>query len=212
MKVDLYDSKGTKKGDVTLNDDIFAAKINPDLMHRSVVMRLSNRRINIAHSKTRGEVSATTAKAFKQKGTGRARRGAKSTSLLRGGGVAHGPRNIRNFVKDMPQKERRAALFSSLTVKANDKEIFALDKFDLTEPRTKDFASLLQKLPTAEKYLFVLPAKNEIFTKSSSNLQNVKVILANYLNPYDVLHADKICFLKDAFTTLEETFLTKAAK
>ncbi len=212
MKVDLYDSKGAKKGDITLNSEIFEAKINSDLMHRAVVMRLANRRSPIAHTKTRGEVEMTTAKAFKQKGTGRARRGAKSTNIMRGGGVTHGPRNNRNFTKDMPRKEKRAALFSSLTAKANDKEIFALDTFNFSEPKTKNFISILQKLPEAKKYLFVLPAKDEIVRKASSNLQNVKVILANYLNPYDVLHADKICFLEEAFVTLEETFLTKTAK
>lgn len=212
MKIDLYDSKGVKKGSVELSTPIFNAPINTDLMHRAVVMRLSNARNPIAHSLTRGEVNMTTAKAFKQKGTGRARRGAKSTSLLRGGGVTHGPRNIQNFTKSMPRKERRAALFSSLSSKTKENDIFALESFESSVPQTKTFVELLKKLPQAKKYLFVLPAKNEIFEKSASNVPFVQVVLANYLNPYDVLNNEKICFFSEALKTLEDTFLTTMKK
>lgn len=207
MKIDLYDVTGAKKGDVTLNKNIFEAKINPDLMHRAVVMRLANRRLNIAHTLTRGEVAATTKKAFRQKGTGNARRGALTTSLLRGGGVAHGPRNNRNFTKMMPKKERRAALFSSLSAQAKEKNIFALEGFAEKTPKTKKFAELLSKLPESKNYLFVLAGRNEVFEKSAANMPNVKVIFASYLNPYDVLHSYKVCFVADGMKKLEETFL-----
>jgi large subunit ribosomal protein L4 len=209
MKIDLYDVTGAKKGDIALNKNIFEAKINPDLMHRAVVMRLANRRLNIAHTLTRGEVAATTKKAFRQKGTGNARRGALTTSLLRGGGVAHGPRNNRNFTKMMPKKERRAALFSSLSAQAKDKNIFALEGFAEKAPKTKKFAELLSKLPESKNYLFVLAERNEVFEKSAANMPNVKVIFASYLNPYDVLHSHKVCFVADGMKKLEETFLSE---
>ena len=121
MKIALYDATGEKSGDVTLNKTLFESKINKDLMHRAVVMRLANRRNPIAHVQTRGEVRMTTKKAFRQKGTGNARRGALSTTLLRGGAASHGPRNERNFTKDMPKKERRAALYSALSAQAKEK-------------------------------------------------------------------------------------------
>lgn len=210
MKIDLYDATGAKKGSVELNSIIFGAKINPDLVHRAVVMRLANARQPIAHTKTRGEVAATTHKAFRQKGTGRARRGALSTNLLRGGGVTHGPRNTRNFSKAMPKKERRAALFSSLSARAKEKSIFALEKFAEDAPKTKKFVELLRKLPEAKKYLFVLSEKNRVIEKSSANIPNVETVLASYLNPYDILRADKICFLSEALPKLEETFLSCA--
>jgi len=215
MNIDLYDTSGSKKGNVKLNATIFEAKINPDLMHRAVVMRLANRRNPIAHTMTRAEISATTAKAFRQKGTGRARRGAMSTNLLRGGGVTHGPRNNRNFSKSMPKKERRAALFSSLSLKAKDKEVFSWECPLLKEPKTKVMVELLYKLPKSKKYLFVIPEKNEkteLFQKSISNLPNTKIILASYLNPYDVLHAEKICFVDDALSKVEEIFLSDSKK
>ncbi len=207
MKFDLYAADGSKKGTVDGSSDLFERKINPDLMHRAVVMRLANRRNPIAHTLTRGDVNATTAKAFRQKGTGNARRGAKSTNLLRGGGVTHGPRNDRNFTKAMPKKERRAALFSSLSVRAQDKNVFALESFDAKVPKTAEFAKLLAKLPEAKKVLFVLPASNEIFEQSAANIPNVQVINANFLNPYDVLNSEKICFVGDSIQKNSETFI-----
>ncbi len=212
MKFDLYDKTGTKKGDVNASAEIFEAKINPDLMHRAVVLRLANRRTNLAHVQTRGEVNGTTAKAFRQKGTGRARRGAKTTTLLRGGGASHGPRNIQNFSKAMPKKERRAALFSSLSLKAKEKSVFALEELGLKEPKTKTFVELLAKLPEGKKYLFVLPERNDVFRKSMANIPNTKTILASYLNPFDALWAEKICFVADALKKTEETFLTTDKK
>lgn len=208
MKVDLYSATGTKNGSLDLSKDIFGAKINKDLMHRAVVMRLANARRPIAHTKTRGDVAYSTKKMFRQKGTGNARRGARSTNLLRGGGVTHGPSNASTFTKMMPKKERRAALFSSLSAKVEAKAIFGLEGFAAKAPKTKDFAALLGKLPTGKKYLFVLPAKDEVLVKSARNVPGVKVITAPYLNPYDVLQADQICLLKDAVPVIESTFTT----
>ena len=211
MKIDLYDAGGAKKGSVDLNKTIFEAKVNTDLMHRAVIMRQANGRMPIAHTKTRANVSATTAKAFRQKGTGRARRGALSTNLLRGGGVTHGPLQIRNYTKSMPKKERRAALFSSLSAKAQEKGLFAWEGPQLDTPKTKTVAEVLKKLPTAKKYLFVVASKDNealLFQKSIANIPQAKTILANYLNPYDVLHAEQICFVGDALHKVEENFLT----
>ena len=208
-KIVLYSAAGEKKGSVDLNVTIFGAKVNPGLMHRAVIRRLANARTPIAHVQTRGEVAATTKKLFRQKGTGNARRGAKSTGLLRGGAAAHGPRNTVNYSKNMPKKERRAALFSSLSSKANDSELFALEGVLMKEPSTKNFSLLLAKLPEAKKYLFVLPDKDFVFERSASNLPRVETILASYLNPYDVLHADRVCFVGDSLKKIEDTFLSK---
>lgn len=206
MKADLYNSSGQKTGDMTLPASLFEAKINPDLMHRAILLRLANKRTPVAHTQTRAEVTLTKSKAFRQKGTGRARRGALSTNLIRGGGVAHGPRNTRNFHKSMPKKERRAALFSSLSVQAKEKNVLILEAFEKKEPKTKAALEMLKHFPPAKKYLFVLPEKNEVFQKSVANIPGVNTIVAKYLNPYDVLHAEKICFLREALSATEETF------
>jgi large subunit ribosomal protein L4 len=209
MKLDIYTESGEKDGQMAVSDIVFGAKINEDLMHRAVVMRLANRRNPIAHTKTRGEVVGSTRKIFRQKGTGNARRGSRYTNILRGGGVTHGPRNDRNFSLAMPKKERRAALFSSLTLRASEGDAFALDNFSATEPKTKDFVAMLSKLPIGKKYLFVIPFRNRILQKSASNVPNVDVILACYINPYDVLKAEKVCFLKESLEVIETTFVSK---
>ena len=149
MKIDMYDATGAKKGQVTVTDELFKAKINEDLMHRAVVMRRANARRPIAHVKTRAEVAYSTKKLFRQKGTGNARRGARSTNLLRGGGVTHGPRNERNFSKSMPKKERRGALASALSVRAGEGSVYVLESFDAKAPKTKEFVVLQAKLPAA---------------------------------------------------------------
>jgi len=209
MKIDLYAADGKKKGDVNVSDEMFDANVNEDLMHRAVVLRLANKRNPIAHTKTRGEVSYSTRKIQKQKGTGNARRGSRSTNLLRGGGVTHGPTNKANFTIMMPKKERRAALFSALTVKAKASEIFALEVPKMDAPSTKKVVELLTKLPVDKKILFVLAPGAEAFAKSIRNLPQVKTVRANYLNPYELLIADKVCFLDSSLPVIESTFLSK---
>src|SRR5579864_8288248 len=109
MKVDVYTSTGTKSGSVDLPEQLFGVPVNRGLMHLALMRQQSNRRHPIAHVKNRGEVFGSTKKMYQQKGTGRARRGASRSPLLRGGGKTFGPRNDANFQKDMPKKMRRAA-------------------------------------------------------------------------------------------------------
>ncbi|NCP66988.1 50S ribosomal protein L4 [bacterium] len=211
MKIDLYAADGKKKGDIEVSGVMFDAKINEDLMHRAVVLRLANKRNPIAHTKTRGEVSYSTRKVQRQKGTGNARRGSRSTNLLRGGGVTHGPTNQVNFTKMMPKKERKAALYSALTAKAKASEVFALELPKIETPNTKSMAALLTKLPVDKKILFIVTPETEMFVKSVRNLPQVKTLRANYLNPYDLLIADKVCFLDSSLAVIESTFLAKAS-
>ena len=210
MKIDLYAADGKKKGNVEVSELMFDAKVNEDLMHRAVVMRLANKRNPIAQTKTRGDVAYSTRKVQRQKGTGNARRGSRSTNLLRGGGVTHGPTNQANFTKMMPKKERKAALYSALTSKAKASEVFALETPKLETPSTKSMAQLLTKLPVDKKILFVVTAETEMFIKSVRNLPQVKTVRANYINPYDLLIADKVCFLDSSLPVIESTFLAKA--
>ena len=208
-KIKVFLPDGTEQGTKALNPDLFEQKINEDLMHRSVIMRLSNARQNIAHTKTRAEVRGGGRKPWRQKGTGRARAGSIRGPIWRGGGVSFGPRNNRNFVKNMPKKERRMAIFSALSLKLKNKSIYSLASYDNQEIKTKTFAQMLDKLPTARKTLFVLGEKNEVFLKSSRNIPNVKVLPVNFLNVYDLLNYEKVCFVADADKKAEEIFLSK---
>ena len=207
MKIDLYTQKGEKKGTLDATDKMFKADINEELVRTAVIRQTSNARQVVAHVKSRGEVRGGGAKPWRQKGTGRARFGSSRNPIWRSGGASFGPRNVRNFSKDMPKKMRRAALFSCLSAKAGDNGIFALDKFESKEPKTKEFASLMAKLPVERSLLIVMDEKNPMLEKSTSNLANVKTILVNYLNPYDLLKYEKVMFLESALKKAEELFL-----
>ena len=211
MKAKLYSQTGEEKGEITLNKEIFEAKINDDLMHQAVVMIQANRRSPIAHTKKRGEVSTTTAKPFRQKGTGNARQGSRKNVHHRGGCVVFGPRNTRNFSKNMPKKQKRAALFSALSLKAKQGAVLALDKYE-GEPKTKLMAALISKLPIERTVLIVTPGKDAVIMKAARNLPNTETLEARNLNTEKVLKFKDVLFLQDAFKTLEEVFLKNHKK
>ena len=209
MKIDLYTQSGDKKGTVDVSDAMFKAEVNDELIRLSVIRQLSNSRQGNAHVKTRADVRGGGSKPWRQKGTGRARFGSSRNPVWRGGGVAFGPRNIRNFKIEMPKKARRSALYSCLSQKAADSKVFALDAYKPVSggPKTKDFAATLKKLPQGRSLLIVLEKKDEVLEKSAGNLPDVKTILVDYLNPHDLLTFDNIMFMEPSLKKAEELFL-----
>src|SRR3989344_2153812 len=213
MTIDVYTSTGAKKGTMELPPQLFDAPINTVLMHEALVRQQSNRRKPIAHVKTRSEVTASTRKLYQQKGTGRARRGSASANLLKGGAKAFGPRNERNFVKAMPRQMRRNALFSCLTASAKAGRIIGLETYD-SDHKTKSLVSLLIKLPVSpgRKIVFIMPSHMEALERGARNVPGVKTILAQYLNPEDVLGAHTLIFLVEALKAAEDIFSIKNKK
>ncbi len=207
MTIDLYEQSGNKKGEIEVNKKIFAAPLREELMRLAVIRQLANARQVCAHVKKRGDVRGGGKKPWKQKGTGRARFGSSRNPIWRGGGVAFGPSNKRNFKKAMPKKARRAALFSGLSQKASQKSIFALNQFKIKSPKTKEFIKLLEQLPVKKSLLIILNEKDRNLEKSVSNLPNVKAILVNYINLHDLLKYEKIMFMEPALKKAEELFL-----
>jgi len=209
MKLDLYTQTGEKKGQIEGNKKFFEAKVNNDLMHQALVLQQANRRNPYAHTQTKSEVRGGGRKPYAQKSTGNARQGSTRNPQWKGGGVSFGPRKERNYTVMMPKKQRRAALFSALTVKANNNEIFALEKYENKDAKTKLFAEMISKLPIEKDVLVVIPAKNEAVQKSSKNIPFVKTILVNYLNIADLQKYNKVMFLKDALSEMEKVFSDK---
>lgn len=207
MTIDVYTSKGTKEGTVTLPKAIFGAPINEGLMHQAVVRKQSNDRSSIAHAKSRGEVRGSTRKLFQQKGTGRARRGSVRSPVLRGGGKAFGPKSVANFVKDMPRKMRRAALFSALSLQAKNGVIIGLKDYPDTV-KTKDAQAMLQHMPVdlGRNIVIVTPRSQGGIALSVRNIPGVRTVMAQYLNPVDVLGSRHIIVMVEALKELEKTF------
>lgn len=208
MKIPLYSQEGAKTGEVQVSDKIFGVKANKGLIHRILIRQLDHQRHPIAHTLTKGEVRGGGKKPWRQKGTGRARQGSTTNPHFIGGGVAFGPRNDRNFKTRASKHERRIALAGILSEKLNDGHISALDGYSTETPKTKTFASMIKKLPFKKSVLFVLPAKDEKFVRSSRNIPRVKSILVNYVNPVDVTKYSDVVFLKESLAGLEKLFVT----
>ena len=193
-----------------LPETIFDIPFNKDLVHQALVRQLANKRIAIAHSQIREDVRGGGRKPFRQKGTGNARQGTTRAPHMKGGAVIFGPRNNRNFEKDMPKKQRRRALFCALSAKARNGEVLALESFKLEVPKAKTFAQMIAKMPIDRNVLVVVAEKDPIIQKSAGNLANVKTVIANYLNIHDLQKYKQVLFLKEAVAKLEETFTSKA--
>lgn len=207
MKIPLYSQDGAKKGEIAAPEKIFGVKANKALIHKILIRQLSNARHPIAHTLTKGEVRGGGKKPHAQKHTGRARQGSSTNPHMRGGGVAFGPRNVRNFELRAPKKERRLALFGVLSDKLQNGHVAALEGYAATDPpKTKAFATMLKKLPFEKTVLFVLAGKDGIVTRSSRNISKVKTILVNYLNLDDILKYQDVVFFKEALPKLEEIF------
>jgi large subunit ribosomal protein L4 len=205
MTIDVYTSTGAKKGTATLPKDLFEANINEGLMHQAVIRQQGNVRNTVAHTKSRGEVQGSTRKLYQQKGTGRARRGQIRSPVVRGGNKAFGPKSNANFTLEMPKKMRRAALVSSLSLQVKNGAIFGLESYP-EAINTKDAQKMLEKMPVelGRKIIIVTADNNASVNLSVRNIPNVRTVMAQYLNPLDVLGSRQIVFMVDAIKKLEE--------
>ncbi|MHB0936692.1 MAG: 50S ribosomal protein L4 [Armatimonadota bacterium] len=205
--IPVYNLAGEPSGEIELAPKIFEAPINEALIHQSVVTTLANRRQGTADTKTRAEVSHTTKKLYRQKGTGRARQGMRSAPHYKGGGVVFGP-HPRDYSMSLPKKMRRAALLSALTVKANDNGIIVVKDFAFEEAKTRQAAALLNALKLGEKKRVLLVVRNweedELAVRAFRNLANVDIITAEMLGTYDVLTASCLLFDQASLEKLQD--------
>lgn len=192
---------------IELNEWIFGIEFNEGLVHRALTYQLANGRINVAHTKTRGERRGSTRKIYKQKGTGRARMGSNRSPLRKKWGVAFGPLNTQNFTLSMNKKERRKALFCVLSSKLRENRLIILDDIKFQEIKTKKMLEVIHNLSIEKTVLLALNEKNELIEKSSANLPNVKSILVDYLNIADLLKYKNLILLKASLEKLN--ILTK---
>jgi large subunit ribosomal protein L4 len=210
MMVSVLNMAGEEVDSIELPADIFEARINRDLMHQALVRQLANARQGTHSTKTRAEVNRTTAKWYRQKGTGRARHGSKKAPIFVGGGVAHGPKP-RKYTKNMPRKMRRAALRSALSVKAGNGDIVLLDMLTMERPKTKDMVALMERIAGQNSgVLLLLAGHDENVEKSARNLPKVKTLRAHYLNIRDLLGFNKIVMPLSALDVIKD-YLSDAA-
>ena len=202
MKVDVKNFDGEVIEQVELRDDVFGLEPNVPVMHQALVRQQANARLGTHKAKTRGEVRGTTAKWFRQKGTGRARHGDRKAPIFVGGGKAFGPRP-RDYSKKMPRKMRRLALRSALSAKAASAEIVVLNELTFEEPKTVVALDLLHNLEIEGSAVILLSESNENVEKSVRNLSEVKIVRAHYLNIRDLLGHDFVIIPKNSLAVVE---------
>ena len=203
-KTALLSLKGEKIKDIKLDDNVWGITPNDQVVYESVVLTRASLRQGSHKVKTRSEVSGGGRKPWRQKGTGNARQGSIRAPHFVGGGIVFGPSNERNYNKKMNKKERRLAVKSALTYKINDKEVIVIDKFDIKTNKTKDMIKLLEGIKAEGKVLIVTTELTENTILATRNLSNVKLVLANELNTYDILYCDKLVITEDAVKYIEE--------
>lgn len=193
MVVDVFNMEGQKVSSVELPPSIFDAPILVDLMHQAYLRQMANARLGTHDTKTRNEVSGGGRKPWRQKGTGRARQGSTRSPVWARGAKVHTP-HPRSYEMAMPKKMRRAALRSALSAKAAEAAIVVVDQLTLPEAKTRHMASSLNKLVGDASALVLIPEKEsyEAVIRSTRNLPDAKILLANYLNIRDLLVFDKI--------------------
>lgn len=202
-KVALYNVKGEQVGEIDLKDEVFGVKINEAVLHDAVVNQLANKRLGTQSAKTRSEVSGGGRKPFRQKGTGRARAGSSRSPLWRTGGTVFAPKP-RSYSYTLPKKVRRLALKSALSSKVQNGNIIVLDQLAMNEPKTKEFAGVLNNLKIEKKALVVTAEPDVTVVRSSRNIPGVTPTHASSLNVYDVLAHEKLIITRDAVTKVEE--------
>lgn len=207
LSVSVYGLDGKVSGKITLPSEIFAEKENPKLVAQAVRVYLANQRMGTSSTKTRGEVSGTTKKVYRQKGTGRARHGAKKAHIFVGGGIAFGPKP-RDLSLSMPKKMKRKALFSALSHKLSQEKVLVVD-FEKATGKTKEIAAALKNLTLQDKkHVMVVVNKNlDTVRKASRNIENVAVENVASLSAYGVSKSASILFVKETIEGLKETFL-----
>lgn len=204
--VDVLNIKGDKVSQTELPDEIFNVAVKSPVLHQVVKAQLAAKRSGSACVKNRSDIKGSQRKLYRQKGTGRARKGNIKSPLLRGGGVVFGP-HPRSYEQKVPKKVRKLALKMALTSKLQDNELTVVDQFEMDQIKTKDFVDAVQSLQ-APKALIVTIKKDDNLELSSRNVPGVKVIRCEGLNVYDILKYDKLILVEEAVKGIEGRLLS----
>jgi large subunit ribosomal protein L4 len=186
MQVPVYGLTGEVVDNIEISDDVFGVPFNEAVVHQAVLRQRANARQGTASTKTRGEVTGSTRKLYRQKGTGYARAGSIKSPLRRGGGIMFGPKP-RNYRQAMPKKMRRLALRCALSAKARDGELAVVDSLALDEPKSKEMDRILQALKVDSTALVVTSEAKANVVKSARNLPGIETRPADILNVVDIL-------------------------
>jgi large subunit ribosomal protein L4 len=202
----LYDFSGNLKGTVELPETLFGAPVNTAVLYDSVRQFLANQRRGTSKAKGRSEVSYSTKKPYRQKGTGRARAGMRSSPIWRHGGVVFGP-HPRDYRYAIPRKMKRIALVSALSDKGKSENVVVVEGVAADKPKTKPFASFLRAAGlNGKRVLFVTDSWNDAVYRSMRNIPGVDVTEGRNMNAYGIMRAEVLLVTREGLSSLEGVF------
>jgi len=204
ISVEVKSESGKSNGEVSLPQHLFEARVSDYALYRAVVAYETNQRQGNASTKTRSEIARTSKKRHRQKGIGIARRGSLRSPIVRGGGVAFGPKP-RNYSLKVPRTLRRLAFCSALTLKGRAGDVHVVEDFKFEEPSTKSFHAIIAACGlAASKVLFVTPNSDGVLHKSCRNIRSVEIRPASNFCTHDIMAADVVLFTRQAIGKLTE--------
>jgi len=203
MKCKILSLEAKEVGNADLNEEIFGLPVRRDILARMVNWQMAKKRAGTHKTKGISDIQGTTAKPYKQKGTGRARQGSLRSPQFRGGAVIFGP-VVRSHAYDLPKKVRKLALKTALSSKAADGKLVVLDSTTLAKPKTKELATRLKKLGWTSALIIDGAEVNANFGRAARNLPHIDVLPQQGINVYDILRRDVLVLTKDALSHLEE--------
>ncbi len=203
MQVSVYNQAGKVVDHIEISEQVFGVPFNEAVVHQAMLRQQANARQGTASTKTRSEVSGSTRKLFKQKGTGTARAGSIKSPLRPGGGILFGPKP-REYRQAMPKKMRQLALRCVLSAKARDQELVILEGLSFEQPKTKEMVKILEALEVESSALIVTDKPEESVVKSARNLSGIKTMPAGLLNVVDILSHKMLLMTVAAVRSAEE--------
>ncbi len=202
---DVVNSSAEKVGEVELNEALFNVEVKTSILHEVVCMQRANRRSGNACTKSRGQVRGGGAKPWRQKGTGRARAGSRTSPIWRGGGVTFGPKT-RDYSYQLPKKVRRLALKMAISARNSEGNMVVVDDLNLPEIKTKDFVQVMKNFEFKD-CLIVTAGENSVVAKSARNAVGYKVLPVAGVNVYDILKHSKLMLVQGSIAQLEERLM-----
>ena len=202
---EVLNSLAEKVGEIDLNDALFRVEVNTGILHEVVCMQRANQRSGNACTKTRGEVSGGGAKPWRQKGTGRARAGSRTSPVWRGGGTVFGPKP-RDYSYSLPKKVRRLALKMALSARNQEGNLVVVDQFNLDQAKTREFVKVMDNFKF-DNCLVVTGEMDEKLGLSARNAVGYKVLPVAGLNVMDILKHSKLMLVQTSLAKLEERLM-----
>lgn len=208
MEKKVYSVDGKELRTIDLDDAIFNLPVNEDVIYYAINNELANKRVGTACTKDRSEVHGSNAKPYKQKGTGRARRGDKKSPLTRGGGVIFGPKP-RDFSFTLPKKVKRLAMKSILSLKAQEDRLTIIEDFTIASGKTKELAAILDRFAKDERTVLVLKDDDAMLKRAGRNIPTLSYLAYNRLRAHDLFYGRKVIMLESAAKNLSDFYAVK---